>query len=145
MNRIIILGVLAILAGFLSIDISAQTNASRNDSIATAVKLNSLQSKKEKLEKEIKVEDGKRNSQIAGVSPETLEAMNNRQDSTCLALRSELVDVILEIKELSPDVTTPQLLQQYNNLVNKKTENPDNTEGNAQSVTTSTPAKKSEN
>lgn len=145
MNRIIILGVLAILAGFLSIDISAQTNASRNDSIATAVRLNSLQSKKEKLEKEIKVEDGKRNSQIAGVSPETLEAMNNRQDSTCLALRSELVDVILEIKELSPDVTTPQLLQQYNNLVNKKTENPDNTEGNAQSVTTSTPAKKSEN
>ncbi len=145
MNRIIILGVLAILAGFLSIDISAQTNASRNDSIATAVKLNSLQSKKEKLEKEIKVEDGKRNSQIAGVSPETLEAMNNRQDSTCLALRSELVDVILEIKELSPDVATPQLLQQYNNLVNKKTENPDNTEGNAQSVTTSTPAKKSEN
>ncbi len=145
MNRIIISGVLAILAGFLSIDISAQTNASRNDSIATAVKLNSLQSKKEKLEKEIKVEDGKRNSQIAGVSPETLEAMNNRQDSTCLALRSELVDVILEIKELSPDVTTPQLLQQYNNLVNKKTENPDNTEGNAQSVTTSTPAKKSEN
>ncbi len=145
MNRIIISGVLAILAGFLSIDISAQTNASRNDSIATAVKLNSLQSKKEKLEKEIKVEDGKRNSQIAGVSPETLEAMNNRQDSTCLALRSELVDVILEIKELSPDVATPQLLQQYNNLVNKKTENPDNTEGNAQSVTTSTPAKKSEN
>lgn len=145
MNRIIISGVLAILAGFLSIDISAQTNASRNDSIATAVRLNSLQSKKEKLEKEIKVEDGKRNSQIAGVSPETLEAMNNRQDSTCLALRSELVDVILEIKELSPDVTTPQLLQQYNNLVNKKTENPDNTEGNAQSVTTSTPAKKSEN
>ncbi len=145
MNRIIILGVLAILAGFLSIDISAQTNASRNDSIATAVRLNSLQSKKEKLEKEIKVEDGKRNSQIAGVSPETLEAMNNRQDSTCLALRSELVDVILEIKELSPDVATPQLLQQYNNLVNKKTENPDNTEGNAQSVTTSTPAKKSEN
>lgn len=145
MNRIIISGVLAILAGFLSIDISAQTNASRNDSIATAVRLNSLQSKKEKLEKEIKVEDGKRNSQIAGVSPETLEAMNNRQDSTCLALRSELVDVILEIKELSPDVATPQLLQQYNNLVNKKTENPDNTEGNAQSVTTSTPAKKSEN
>ncbi len=145
MNRIIISSVVAIVAGFISIETSAQSNTSGNDSIVTAVKLNSLHIKKDKLEKEIKVEDSKRNSQIAGVSPETLEAMNNRQDSICLALRSELVDVILEIKELSPDVATPQLLQQYNNLVNKKNENPDKTEGNAQSVTTSNPAKKSEN
>lgn len=122
---------------------SPQTNVTRNDSIATAVLLNGLQSKKDKLEKEIKVEDGKRNSQIAGVSPETLEIMNNRQDSICLALRSELVDIILEIKELSPDVATPQLLQQYNNLVNKKDENPAKKEENNQPATTSNAAKKS--
>lgn len=133
------------IAGSSSFAMSPQTNTARNDSIATAVRLNGLQSKKNKLEKEIKVEDGKRNSQIAGVSPETLEIMNNRQDSICLALRSELVDVILEIKELYPDVTTPQLLQQYNNLVNRKDENPAKKEENGQSTTTSKPAKKSEN
>lgn len=133
------------ITGFSFFAMSPQTSTSRNDSIATAVRLNGLQSKKDKLEKKIKVEDGKRNSQITGVSPETLEEMNNRQDSICLALRSELVDVILEIKELSPDVATPQLLQQYNNLVNKKDENPAKKEENSQSTTTSTPAKKSDN
>lgn len=136
---------MAIVAGFLSVDMSAQSNISPNDSIATAVRLNSLQSRKTQLEKEIKTEDSKRNSQISGVSPETLELLNNRQDSICLALRSELVDVILEIKELSPDVATPQLLMQYNNLINKKDEHPAKKEENAQSRTTSTPAKKSEN
>lgn len=127
-----------------SFAVSPQTNTTRNDSIATAVRLNGLQSKKDKLEKEIKVEDGKRNSQIAGVSPERLETMNNRQDSICLALRSELVDVILEIKELSPDAATPQLLRQYYNLVNKKDGDPAKKEENDQPATTSNPAKKSE-
>lgn len=145
MKRIILPIAIMAIAEFSSFAMSPQTSTSRNDSIATAVKLNGLQSKKDKLENEIKIADGKRNSQIAGVSPETLEAMNNRQDSICLALRSELVDVILEIKELSPDVATPQLLQQYNNLLNKKNENPAKKEGNAQSATTLNPAKKSEN
>lgn len=144
MKRIIIPIAIMAIAGASSFAMSPQTNTTRSDSIATAVKLNSLQSKKEKLEKEIKVEDGKRNSQIAGVSPETLEIMNNRQDSICLALRSELVDVIIEIKELSPDVATPQLLQQYNNLVNKNEEIPAKKEENTQPATTSNPAKKSE-
>lgn len=145
MKRIILPIALIAIAASSSFAMSPQTNTTRNDSIATAVRLNGLQSKKDKLEKEIKVEDGKRNSQIIGVSPETLEIMNNRQDSICLALRSELVDVILEIKELSPDVATPQLLQQYNNLVNRKDENPAKKEENSQSTTTSKPAKKSEN
>lgn len=143
MKRIIIPIAILAIAGSSSFAMSPQTNMTCNDSIATAVRLNGLQSKKDKLEKEIKVEDGKRNSQIVGVSPETLEIMNNRQDSICLALRSELVDVILEIKELSPDVATPQLLQQYNNLVNKKDENPAKKEENDQPVTTSNAAKKS--
>lgn len=145
MKRIILPIAIIAIAEFSSFAMSPQTSTSRSDSIATAVKLNSLQSKKYKLENEIKIADGKRNSQIAGVSPETLEAINNRQDSICLALRSELVDVILEIKELSSDVATPQLLQQYNNLVNKKDENPAKKEENSQSTTPSTPAKKSEN
>lgn len=134
MNRLITTAVIALAAGFLSINMAAQTDSSRKDSIATAIRLNGLHSKKAKLEKEIKAEDGKRNSQIAGVTAETLEEMNNRQDSICLALRSELVEVILEIKELSPGVASPQLLQHYNNLVNRKEEKPQ-----------SSPAKKAEN
>lgn len=145
MKRIIIISIFAFVAGFCSVETFAQDNTTRNDSIVTAVRLNGLQSKKDKLEKEIKVEDGKRNSQIAGVSPETLEAINNRQDSICLALRSELVDVILEIKELSPEVATPQLLRPYNNLVNRKEDNSIKMEENPRSSTTSPPAKKSEN
>lgn len=91
----------------------------KNDSIATALRLNSLQSKKESLQKEIKVQGTKRNKQISGVSAETLEEMNNKQDSICLALRSELVDVILEIKEISPSVASPQLINQFNKLINR--------------------------
>ena len=115
---------LAVVAMSLSMaqEVSAQTAfqpTAKNDSIATALRLNTLQSKKESLQKEIKVQDAKRNKQISGVSAETLEEMNNKQDSLCLALRSELVDVILEIKELSPSVASPQLINQFNSLVNR--------------------------
>lgn len=106
------------MAQEVSAQIATQPTA-KNDSIATALRLNTLQSKKGSLQKEIKVQDAKRNRQISGVSAETLEEMNNKQDSLCLALRSELVDVILEIKELSPSVASPQLINQFNNLVNR--------------------------
>ena len=101
---------------------SAQTTSQsvvRNDSIATALRLNTLQNKKEVLQKEIKNQDSKRNRQIAGVSAETLEEMNNKQDSLCLALRSNLVDVILEIKEPFAECTSPNLINQYNNLIHR--------------------------
>lgn len=124
MNHISAILVAVALTGISYLDAIAQSNTPRNDSIATALKLKGLQTKKEQLEKEIKVQDGKRNSQIAGVAPETMEEINNRQDSVCLALRSELVDVILEIKEITPIATPPQFIQQYNNLMNKKDENP---------------------
>lgn len=99
-------------------EVYAQLTA-KNDSIAAALRLNTLQTKKESLQKEMKAQDLKRNRQISGVSAEILEEMNNKQDSLCLALRSELVDVILEIKEISPNVTSPQLINQYNNLVHR--------------------------
>lgn len=100
--------------------ISAQSPAAAaSDSIETSLRLNILREKKEKLQREIKLQDSKRNRQIAGVSAETLEAMNDRQDSLCLALRSRLADVVLEIKELSPGVASPQLINQYNNLMHR--------------------------
>ncbi len=111
---------LAVVAMSLSMAqaIFAQATAN-NDSIATAIRLNILQNKKKSLQKEIKIQDFGRNKQISGVSAETLEEINNKQDSLCLALRSELVDVILEIKELSPGVASSRLINQYNNLVHR--------------------------
>lgn len=98
--------------------IPEKVTASRTDSLARATRIHNLKLRKESLEKDIRTEDQKRNRQIAGVSPETIEEMNNRQDSICLALRSELVDVVLEIKELSPTVQTPVLVNQVNNMLN---------------------------
>lgn len=114
-----------LLASFCSVvtnQVSAQNTASRNDSIAHSVKLKALHAKRDSIMQRINVEDAKRNTQINGVTPERQEELNNRQDSICLSLRSQLVDVVLEIKEIAPDVATPQLIQQYNNLLGKKRE-----------------------
>lgn len=96
------------------------TAGAENDSIARAVKLKNLQTRRVKLQNEIKQQDAKRNRQIPGVSAERLEELNDRQDSICLALRSELTDVNLEIREMGPAVSSPALVQQYNNLVNHR-------------------------
>ncbi len=101
-----------------AINLSAATEAA--DSTVNAVRFTALKARKDSLEKEIRIQDGKRDARIQGVAPETLEAMNNRQDSICLALRSELVEVTLEIKELSPHVASPLLMQQLNNLISRK-------------------------
>lgn len=93
-------------------------NASDAGKKAVAIKLNTLHGKKEALMREIKLQDAKRNRQIPDVAPEAMEEINDRQDSLCLALRSELVDVTLEIKELTTDVASPGLTEQYNNLIN---------------------------
>ena len=122
MKRNIIFFVVFLIATFVGNDMFAQSVPSRNDSIAATLRLHALQSRREKLQNEIKMQDAKRNKQVVGVAPETLEEMNDVQDSICLALRSELVDIVLEIKEVSPEVSSPALLQQYNNLVSKPTQ-----------------------
>lgn len=108
------------IASLVGNDAFAQSTPVRNDSIAANLKLNGLRSKRDKLQKEIKIQDAKRNIQTNGVTPETLEEMNDRQDSVCLALRSKLVDVILEIKENSVDIPSSVLIQQYNGLLNSR-------------------------
>ncbi len=120
MKRIIMAIAVILMAGLLETDLSAQNNSARNDSIANTLKLNSLKKQKERLQKEISTQDAKRNRNIPGVVRETMELMNERQDSLCLALRSKLVDVALEIKELSPSLASPTLINQFNNLMNGK-------------------------
>lgn len=124
MKKIILLSAIVAVTISASQGISSQP-VEKNDSIATAIRLNSLQNKRESLQREIKAQDAKRDKQIAGVSAATIEEMNDHQDSLCLSLRSELVDVILEIKELSPMVDSPQLINHLNNLINRK-DNVDN-------------------
>lgn len=99
-----------------------QVTTSRNDSITNMIRLKSLQTQREALQQKIREEDNKRNVQINGITPERQEELNNRQDSICLSLRSQLVDVTLEIKEIAPNVASAQFMQQYNNLIGKKKE-----------------------
>lgn len=107
--------VVAILAALGSSGVSAQEKAV-TDSTTTAIKLRVLNQKKEDLKKRIVSEDKKRNQAIDGVSSASMERMNLKQDSLCLELRSELVAVELEIRELAPDATANNIIQQYNNL-----------------------------
>ena len=100
-----------------AVECNVQSQTSQNDSTVNTIKITNLKNRKAALQKQIAVEDKKRNVVIEGVSPETLEKMNERQDSICLELRSELTDVELELKELGADNTTAQIAQQYNNLI----------------------------
>ena len=140
-HKILLCAIIA-TAALAANDVSAQTAPAHNDSIATSLKLNGLQARRDKLQNEIKAEDAKRNRQMAGVAPETLEEMNDRQDSLCLALRSELVDVTLEIREISPEVASPALLQQFNNLIHKPTPAPGDSIPAAGTTPGKQPAKK---
>lgn len=100
-----------------AMDGNAQSQTSHNDSTMNAIKIRNLKTRKAALQKQIAAEDKKRNSVIEGVSYETLEKMNERQDSICLELRSELTAVDLELKELGADNTPTQIVQQINSMV----------------------------
>lgn len=95
----------------------AQNNIKQNDSTMNAIKIKNLKNRKAALQRSIETEDKKRNAVIDGVLPKTLEKRNERQDSICLELRSELTSVELELKELGADNNTTQIAQQYNNLI----------------------------
>lgn len=71
-----------------------------NDSTVYVIRLKALTVKESNLQKQIQEQDKKRNAVYNGVSSETTEKLNNHQDSICLDLRSQLVDVQLEIAEV---------------------------------------------
>jgi hypothetical protein len=92
-----------------------QSVAVKLDSASVVLKLNALEERKAELKQKIVAEDARRNLQIAGASALSLETINNRQDSLCLALRSQLVDVDLEIGELRPTDIPSSTVQQIIN------------------------------
>ena len=87
-------------------NVSAQTKA---DTVKVQIKIKELKQTEATLKKRIETEDKKRNQNIEGVSETSMDEMNLRQDSVCLDLRSQLVDVQLQVKELElsikPDAT----------------------------------------
>ena len=113
-NCLILLLAMAAFSFALSQTLSAQNRA---DSTLVALRLNELKTRKADIQKQIETEDRKRNQTIEGVSAETMERMNMSQDSICLELRSQLVEVELEMAELTPNNPLPaQFLQQFNRL-----------------------------
>ena len=82
------------------------------DSTVNALKIKTLTERKERLKKAIEAEDKKRGLQREGVAPERNERLNNRQDSVCLDLRSQLCDVNLQLGELAP-ASTAAIAHQY--------------------------------
>ena len=94
----------------------------RQDSTLIALKIKELNARKEALAKQIKAEDAKRNRAVQGVSPETQERIDDKQDSISLALRSQLVAVNLELKELVPDRTTSSIVNYFNDLMKPEEE-----------------------
>lgn len=107
-----------------SMKCNAQELSSQNDSTVNAIKIEKLKTRKVAMQKQIAIEDKKRNTVIESVSPETLEKINERQDSICLEFRSELTAVELELKELGADKTSAQIVLQYNNLIHNNQEEP---------------------
>ena len=122
-----ILGILLISAAALAQNTQStvpdrNTQENQQDSTLIALKIKELNTRKEALAKQIKAEDAKRNRAVYGVSPETQEILDDKQDSICLALRSQLVAVNLELKELVPDRTTSSIVNYFNDLMKPEEE-----------------------
>jgi len=113
--RLLIMVVMAMFC----VSISAQKKVTPNDSVMNVVKIKLLTEKKTKLKRQIAIEDAKRNEVVNGVTPEVQEMLNDKQDSICLELRSQLVAVELELKEFVPEHTVSTIVGQLN-LMNQK-------------------------
>ena len=98
--KIIATAVVCIMFSSMS---SAQEKEPVRDSLATALKVTELTNRRDSLRQQIQIEDARRNQVICGVSPLRMEQINERQDSLCLEIRSRLVAVEIELKELVPD------------------------------------------
>lgn len=99
---------------------SAQDCVEKSDSVATAIRVKALREQQAQLKKQIAIEDKKRNQRIEGISAANQELMNDRQDSICIDLRSQLIRTELELKEIRPNKVPAQVSQQYSSLIRKQ-------------------------
>lgn len=130
----------AFALAFLPAQASVQETTADNDSAVNALKIANLKGQIADLNKQIKKEDAKRNKTILGVSAEQLDIMNERQDSICLDLRSQLTDKELELKEIVAVQTAASLAQQASTL--QQSVNAQQNANNQQNTgTTTTPGK----
>ena len=87
-----------IIAAAVSLTAAAQSATQSADSLS--VRQKRLTERRAELRKLITEADAQRNKTREGVAAATNEALNDRQDSICLDLRSQLTDVELQLKEL---------------------------------------------
>lgn len=88
------------LIAIVSVSSLYAQNKLDNASKVKALKINELKVKRIALQKRIDSEDKKRNVEYE-LSASRKEELNKKQDSICLALRSQRVMIELEIEELS--------------------------------------------
>lgn len=83
---------------------SSASDQTKTDTIKVQVKIKELKQTELSLKKRIGMEDKKRDQHIEGVSEASMRELNERQDSVCLELRSQLVDVQLQVEELEQSI-----------------------------------------
>lgn len=110
------------IACFLILSIPSFAQKTVTDSTYQAIKVKELQMRKKAIEKQIKQEDAKRNQTLTGVSAESQELINDKQDSICLDLRSQLVSVELELKELVSNKTVTTVINKLS-ILNQNNQN----------------------
>lgn len=113
MNRNRIFAV--VFAMLLAAPIVAQSDKQGDSDLRSVVKIKELNQRKAELQRELTVAESKRNMDRNGVAYDTQERLNIRQDSICLELRSELVEIELELKEQIPSKTINTIVEALNN------------------------------
>jgi len=76
------------------------------DTLKVQLKLKELSRTEEAIKVQIAREDKKRDAVIKDVTPERQEEINDKQDSICLALRSQLVDTQIRMEELKKSLAS---------------------------------------
>lgn len=114
MKPIVVITVSALVLSMLPL--YAQNVTPVSDSTMVSKKIEELIKEKDMLESQISMEDAKRNQSVSGIAPKTQERLNDRQDSLCLALRSRLLSVELELSELVPDKTIGVIVNHFEDM-----------------------------
>lgn len=99
MKRILIIAIALTALSFVRVH--AQQTLTQADSTTLALRMKTLREQEALLKSEIDRQDKRRDNVVNGVSAEYQEYLNDRQDSICLDLRSRLVAVRLEMKEIT--------------------------------------------